>query len=565
MGLPRTPKNGEGLSKVSNKNIGIDEGEINKNEKSKVPPSKENTEKDLGKIDDNETCKISNCNQLVLNDQEGVQCDMCDNWFHRTCVNISKEEYKIQKKNESLQWFCGKCLDECFDEVKRTKQELKLSEDQNRKLQKEKLSLQEKVENLNIRVKDMMSENSITIDSVQEEFRRKMSEMEENLKRKNEDSLNMKEHLKIITEENKEILVSNKILKKENEDLMQEKDEMSNGVDKMSSILDRKNEELSNIREQESDIEIEKNELEIDKKRLRLQVIELVNMKTDLEQKLNDAKEELSNLKIQLESRRDYSSNSRNQTNNSNHEQRTYSQITRPRRNEDREAEDLYSRSQNAENPEDVEQYRRRNVDQESNRIYNNVQGKKHKIVIIGDSMIGNIKEVVAMKERGSYNVALRGAGIKQIVIEAEKACEVLKENRTRGTVFLQGGGNSLKFLRPEGTISSIIQSVKKMTSRNEYAAIKVISILPRPRENGRYEEMRLYTNWVLKKELELMKRREGKNVEFIDVDSVMSLESFTRDGIHFNETGNRNIGKVIIQNMKSRYNNYNSERTTRN
>ena len=76
---------------------------------------------------------------------------------------------------------------------------------------------------------------------------------------------------------------------------------------------------------------------------------------------------------------------------------------------------------------------------------------------------------------------------------------------------------------------------------------------------------MRLYTNWVLKKELELMKRREGKNVEFIDVDPVMSLESFTRDGIHFNETGNRNIGKVIIQNMKSRYNNYNSERTTRN
>ena len=275
MGLPRTPKNGEGLSKVSNKNIGI-ESEINKNEKSKVPPSKENTEKDLGIIDDNETCKISNCNQLVLNDQEGVQCDMCDNWFHRTCVNISKEEYKKQKKNESLQWFCGKCLDECFDEVKRTKQELKLSEDQNRKLQKEKLSLQEKVENLNIRVKDMMSENSITMDNVQEEFRRKMSEMEENLKRKNEDSLNMKEHLKIITEENKEILVSNKILKKENEDLMQEKDEMSNGVDKMSSILDRKNEELSNIREQESDIEIEKNELEIDKKRLRLQVIELV-------------------------------------------------------------------------------------------------------------------------------------------------------------------------------------------------------------------------------------------------------------------------------------------------
>ena len=41
------------------------------------------------------------------------------------------------------------------------------------------------MENLNIRMKDIMNKNSITIDSDQEEFRRKMIEMEENLKWKN--------------------------------------------------------------------------------------------------------------------------------------------------------------------------------------------------------------------------------------------------------------------------------------------------------------------------------------------------------------------------------------------
>ena len=57
----------------------------------------------------------------------------------------------------------SKCFDEkCIDEIQHTKQKFKLSKDRNKKLQKEMLSLQEEVEKINIRVKDITSENSTT-------------------------------------------------------------------------------------------------------------------------------------------------------------------------------------------------------------------------------------------------------------------------------------------------------------------------------------------------------------------------------------------------------------------
>ena len=68
----------------------------NKNDESRHSPHKD-TNDEVGKMNDNETCPISNCNRLFKDDQEGIQCDLCDNWFHIKCVKISKEEYRIQK------------------------------------------------------------------------------------------------------------------------------------------------------------------------------------------------------------------------------------------------------------------------------------------------------------------------------------------------------------------------------------------------------------------------------------------------------------------------------------
>ena len=51
MGLPRTPKGGEGSSKVSlsKENSGINVDKMNINEKSNVSPYKENSDNDVGK------------------------------------------------------------------------------------------------------------------------------------------------------------------------------------------------------------------------------------------------------------------------------------------------------------------------------------------------------------------------------------------------------------------------------------------------------------------------------------------------------------------------------------
>ena len=50
---------------------------------------------------------ISNFNRSVKDDQEDIQCVLYNNWFHIKFVKISKEEYKIQKKNEACDDVAG--------------------------------------------------------------------------------------------------------------------------------------------------------------------------------------------------------------------------------------------------------------------------------------------------------------------------------------------------------------------------------------------------------------------------------------------------------------------------
>jgi len=37
-----------------------------------------------------------------------VRCELCEDWFHTSCVNISDELYRCFR-HDGLQWFCVKC------------------------------------------------------------------------------------------------------------------------------------------------------------------------------------------------------------------------------------------------------------------------------------------------------------------------------------------------------------------------------------------------------------------------------------------------------------------------
>jgi len=36
-----------------------------------------------------------------------IQCELCEKWFHRGCVKISEDTYKVLGKMTNLHWFCG--------------------------------------------------------------------------------------------------------------------------------------------------------------------------------------------------------------------------------------------------------------------------------------------------------------------------------------------------------------------------------------------------------------------------------------------------------------------------
>ena len=53
------------------------------------------------------------CDLEVLDDQHGLLCEVCCNWSHRSCVNMSVEEY-FRWANIDDGWVCPKCNEEAF-------------------------------------------------------------------------------------------------------------------------------------------------------------------------------------------------------------------------------------------------------------------------------------------------------------------------------------------------------------------------------------------------------------------------------------------------------------------
>ena len=177
-----------------------------------------------------------------------------------------------------------------------------------------------------------------------------------------------------------------------------------------------------------------------------------------------------------------------------------------------------------------------------------NVQENKSKIIIVGSSHARDLDKVVRLNEEGSYRVAMSGAGIEEIMKEAEEATKKVEGDCS---IFLIGGGNSVMKMVPEEIVKVTIEGVKKMKGVNQ-TKICVLSILARPKEGREYERQRRYINRRLKEEImkirkEYENRDEDAPVSFLDLEWVIKLDMFSRDGVHLNFFGTQKVGREII------------------
>ena len=49
------------------------------------------------------------CDRGVERNEQGMQCELCDKWWHAGCVKIPESVYKVLGKLSSLHWFCEGC------------------------------------------------------------------------------------------------------------------------------------------------------------------------------------------------------------------------------------------------------------------------------------------------------------------------------------------------------------------------------------------------------------------------------------------------------------------------
>jgi len=55
---------------------------------------------------DKEKAKCSVCKEQV---NDGVECEICEHWFHTPCADLSKTTMKALEEDKSLHWYCDGC------------------------------------------------------------------------------------------------------------------------------------------------------------------------------------------------------------------------------------------------------------------------------------------------------------------------------------------------------------------------------------------------------------------------------------------------------------------------
>jgi len=64
------------------------------------------------------------CRKEVKDKDCGVQCELCDKWWHTKCEGIRKEAYEMMQEERGIKWFCSQCREKVgnvLEEMKKIK------------------------------------------------------------------------------------------------------------------------------------------------------------------------------------------------------------------------------------------------------------------------------------------------------------------------------------------------------------------------------------------------------------------------------------------------------------
>ena len=138
--------------------------------------------------------KCGICAKNVGDKEPGIQCEVCEKWWHTNCVKIPDDVYKVLGKIPNLHWFCEVCnlgankmlanltkLNEKVDqfeiELKSNKTEVKKVDERMDKADMEIKKLRDTVDNMNRSVqRDQVSFRDIMKKEMEEEVKRNLDE-----------------------------------------------------------------------------------------------------------------------------------------------------------------------------------------------------------------------------------------------------------------------------------------------------------------------------------------------------------------------------------------------------
>ena len=113
------------------------------------------------------------CSKDFRRSEKGMQCEICESWWHIKCIGMSDETYKYLKKEEckDLHWFCTGCSNDAIN---------------NLKMLMNLHSKQEKITTEMVTLKSSVQELEIKVNNINIKVNKQDREMEGMLKKMNE-------------------------------------------------------------------------------------------------------------------------------------------------------------------------------------------------------------------------------------------------------------------------------------------------------------------------------------------------------------------------------------------
>jgi len=67
-------------------------------------------------VSDKVDCPL--CNKVVNDSDLALECEICDQWYHINCVDISEDEYTFLSAHKSVHWYCMTCIKNVANVIK---------------------------------------------------------------------------------------------------------------------------------------------------------------------------------------------------------------------------------------------------------------------------------------------------------------------------------------------------------------------------------------------------------------------------------------------------------------